>query len=99
MSPAPVGVEHNGTRLVGAVGATGTRAGLPVQLGVVLSSAGANLLSAGGSIERERGEGECPVHGGLMSESWMLGIESFWLLGTPFYTKGLLQSSIMGGTL
>lgn len=62
VGPSPVGVEHNGTRLVGAVGTTGTRAGLPGQLGVVLSSAGANLLSAGGSVERKRGESKCPVH-------------------------------------
>lgn len=62
VSPSPVGVEHNGAGLVGAAVAASARAGLPGQLGVHLSSAGADLLGAGGSKERERSDGEVPVH-------------------------------------
>jgi hypothetical protein len=53
VGPSPVGVEHNGTRLVGAALSTGTSASLPCHLRVCLRCLFANLLSAGGSEERE----------------------------------------------
>lgn len=62
VSPAPVGVKDNRTSLGGAAVATGTSAGLPVKLGVGLSRGSADLLSADGAQESERGESERPVH-------------------------------------
>ena len=62
MSPAPVGVEDDRTSLGGAAVATGTSAGLPVELGVSLSCGSADLLSADGAQEGERGKSERPVH-------------------------------------
>jgi hypothetical protein len=77
VGPSPVGVECNGTLLAGAALSTGTSASLPCHLGMCLRCLFANLLSAGGSEEREGSEGECPVHGDLLSESLLLDIEIF----------------------
>ena len=73
VGPSPVGVEHNGTRLVGAALSAGTSASLPCHLRVCLRCLFANLLSAGGSEERERSEGECPVHGDLLDRKSVVG--------------------------
>lgn len=81
MRPAPVGIERNGTLLGGAAVSTGTSASLPCQLGVCLCCRCASLLSAGGSEERERGEGECPVHFGFLSEDMLLDVESIGAMG------------------
>lgn len=62
VSPAPVGVKNHSTVLSRAASATSTSAGLPCQLGMSLSRRRSDLLSAGGSNEGYRGEGECPVH-------------------------------------
>jgi hypothetical protein len=63
MGPSPVSVEHDGALLVRAALSTCASAGLPSQLGVGLRLVCSNLLSAGGSKEGERSDGECPVHG------------------------------------
>ena len=62
MSPAPVGVQGDRTSLGGTAVATSTGAGFPVELGVSLSGGSADLLSADGAQESERGESERPVH-------------------------------------
>jgi hypothetical protein len=62
VSPAPVGVENDRTSLGGTAVATGTSAGLPVELGVSLGCGSADLLSADSAQESERGESERPVH-------------------------------------
>jgi hypothetical protein len=69
VGPAPVGVKDNRTRLCRAASATGTSACLPGQLGVSLRGHRASLLGAGGSEERERSEGERPVHGCYCEEN------------------------------
>lgn len=63
MGPTPVGVEGDGAGLGGAASATSASASLPRQLGVSFGGDCASLLSAGGSVERERSESERPVHG------------------------------------
>jgi hypothetical protein len=85
VSPAPVGVEDDGARLSGAASASSTGASLPGKLGVGLSCRGANLLSAGGSEERERCESESPVHGCCckMNRCWiliMITTAGIWLI-------------------
>jgi hypothetical protein len=74
VSPAPVGVEDDGARLGGAASASSASASLPGQLRVGLGCRGANLLSAGGSEERERCKSESPVHDCCCKKSccWML---------------------------
>jgi hypothetical protein len=75
VSPSPVGIEDNRSLLVGAALSTGTSASLPCHLGVSLCRRGASLLSAGGSEERKRSEGQCPVHFDLLSGSLLLDAE------------------------
>jgi hypothetical protein len=74
VGPAPVGVEHDLTSLGGTASTSSTGASLPGKGGVSLGSDSTGLLSAGGSEERERSEGEVPVHGRCCEKNrcWML---------------------------
>jgi len=64
VSPAPVGVEDNGARLVGAALTTCASTSLPGQLGVSLCLLFADLLSASGPEKEEGSDDECLVHRG-----------------------------------
>lgn len=91
VGPAPVGVERNGGGLAGAAAATSSSAGRPRQLGVSLSGRSASLLSAGGSVERERCKSERPVHCCCRKESrsWILKVGSNVGRTTYIRTSGL----------
>ena len=72
VSPSPVGVESDGSSLGRAAGAASARTCRPAHRRVLFSLLSTDLLSAGGSEERKRGEKSLVHDEGAKNDRWML---------------------------